>query len=225
MRGPAGRIVLAAVCAAFGILLMVQIRTQGKIVSTKQAETTADQAQIVSNLYDANVALRSEVENLTAQIEKQRDEYGAARAAELASDLAKLRTMNGTVAIAGPGIELEIAADIRVEDVQDLINEFRNAGAEVLALNGDRIGGRTFVASDRGRLVVNGRLVVAPYRFAAIGAPETLDRALTRKGGLLSYLQNTYPGGRLMLTRVEALQIPAVAETPRFAFAHAAPSN
>lgn len=212
MKSRAGQVLLTAVCLLFGVLLMVQFRTQTKIAKSVQTESSADQAQIVSNLYDANLALRNEVATLSRQLEQQRESGAAARIGEMSADLEKLRVVNGRSAAIGPGVELKIAADVRVEDVQDLINELRNAGAEALALNGDRITGRSAVRSDRGAVVLNGRRVAMPYVFEVVGSPDILERALTRKGGLVSYLQNTYPEGQIDVRRADRLVL-AAAET------------
>jgi len=212
MTSRAGQLWLTAVCLLFGVLLMIQFRTQGKIAKSLQTESSADQAQIIGNLYDANVALRNEVASLARQLEQQRDEAAPGRVSELTADLEKLRVVNGTAPTTGPGVELTIAADVRIEDVQDLVNELRNAGAEAVALNGGRITARSALRSDRGQVVLNDRRVVAPYVFDVIGSPEILERAITRKGGLLSYLQNTYPDGQIDIRKAERLDLPA-AET------------
>jgi uncharacterized protein YlxW (UPF0749 family) len=207
-RVSSAQLCLTAVCLVFGILLMVQFRTQGKIAKALTADSSADQAQIVSNLYDANLGLRKEVETLEDQVRQQQDEHGTARVSELMSDLQKFRIVNGTAPASGAGVELTIQADIRAEDLQDLINELRNAGAEAMALNGTRVTVRTAVASDRGAITLNGERLTAPYVFSAIGAPDTLERALTRKGGLISYLQNTYPEGKIDVVKQRAVLLP-----------------
>ena len=218
-RLSSAQLCLTAVCLVFGVLLMVQFRTQGKIAKTLLAESSADQAQIVSNLYDANVALRKEVGALEEQLRQQRDELGIARASEMASDLQKFRVINGTAPARGPGVELTIGADIRAEDLQDLINELRNAGAEALAVNGERVTVRTAVASEGGAIAVNGQRLAAPYVFSAVGAPDTLERALTRKGGLISYLQNTYPDGKIDVVKQATLSLPPATSPATFQLA------
>jgi uncharacterized protein YlxW (UPF0749 family) len=217
------QLLLSAVCLIFGVLLMVQFRTQGKIAKQLVAESSADQAQIIANLYDANVALRKEVDGLARQVRENDETSGAARAAQLAADLRKFRIVNGSVAAIGPGVEISVEADLRPEDVQDLINELRNAGAEALALNGQRLTVRSAVTSDHGAIVVNDRKLIAPYVFSAVGAPDTLERALTRKGGLVSYLQTTYPEGHFSVSKSDKLTLP-VAETTT-AFQVAVPDN
>lgn len=208
-RISSAQLCLTAVCLLFGALLMVQFRTQGKIAKQLVAESSADQAQIVSNLYDSNVALRKEVATLDEQLRKQQDERGAPRVSELMSDLQKFRIVNGSTQATGPGVELTIVADLRPEDLQDLINELRNAGAEALALNGQRITVRSAVASDRAAITLSGQRLTQPYVFAAVGTPDTLERALTRKGGLVSYLQNTYPEGKIEVLKQRQVALPA----------------
>jgi uncharacterized protein YlxW (UPF0749 family) len=195
---------------------MIQFRTQGKIAKNLITESSADQAQIISNLYDANVALRKEVDDLDRQLRNHAEISDQARAGELAADLQKFRIVNGAVPVLGPGIELTIAADVRSEDIIDLINELRNAGAETLALNGVRVTFRSAVRSQHGTIVLDNQELMAPYVFTAIGAPEILERALTRKGGLVSYLQTTYPEGRIDVAKSSRLSLPSAVASASF---------
>ena len=64
---------------------------------------------------------------------------------------------------------------------------------------------RTAVATDRGAIALNGQRLATPYVFSAVGAPDTLERALTRKGGLISYLQNTYPEGKIDVVKQDTV--------------------
>ena len=61
----------------------------------------------------------------------------------------------------------------------------------------------------QGQIVVNETIVEPPFVFRAVGNPETLDRALTRKGGLLAYLKNSYPMATFTLTQQLRLVLPA----------------
>lgn len=220
MKVRPAQIWLTAVCLIFGVLLMVQFRTQRNIAKTVLTESSADQAQIVSNLYDANLALRKEVIQLEEQLAEQSADPNRAVVGELLSELQKLRTVNGVVPVTGTGVDLSIDAGVRAEDVQDLINELRNAGAQALALNGQRITYRTAVTAERGAMLLGGRRLERPYVFEAIGPSDTLERALTRKGGLVSYLQNTYPEGEIVVRKRAQIWLPAVgAEAASFQIA------
>ena len=115
-----------------------------------------------------------------------------------------------------------ITADLRAEDVLDLINELRNAGAEAIALNGERIVLSTPVVATSGGVMVNGVALRPPYLFQAIGNPETLDRALTRRGGLISFLRNTYPQAVITVEQRPLLLLPATHLTYQWRYARPA---
>ena len=215
------QVVLTAVCLVFGVLLMVQFRTQGKIVKTQLAESSADQAQIVSNLYDANVNLRKEVDALEMQLRERSNNPNESGA--LLAELEKYRIVNAVIPATGPGVELVVAGDIRIEDVQDLVNEFRNAGSEALAVNGERITGRTAIVAERNGVAVNGHRISSPFTFNAIGDSDTIERALVRKGGLVGYIQNTYPDAAINVRKLVKLTVPAASSIQSFQFARTQP--
>lgn len=215
MRSRSAQITLTVVCLVFGALLMIQFRTQGKIAKAQLAESAADQAAIISNLYDANVALRQEVVKLTAQEAEYQRSLKQSDLTDLVSDLNRLRVFTGLSEVSGPGIELQVSTRIRPEYVQDLINELRNAGAEAIAVGGQRIATNSAVGTYQGKVVIDGTLVEPPFIFQAIGHPDVLDRALGRKGGLVSYLRNTYPDAEITLTKKSSLTLPMYRGTLR----------
>jgi uncharacterized protein YlxW (UPF0749 family) len=220
MTARPAQLILGAACFVFGLLLMVQFRTQGTIAKMMaQSESASDQTQIISNLYDANVTLRKEVDTLQRQQQDQESGRATARLAQMLTDLEKLRVVNGVEPAVGPGVELTVAADIRAEDVQDLMNELRNAGAEAVALSGMRITARSAITEQRGAVILDGRQLTAPFVFDAVGAPDVLERALSRKGGLVSYLQTTYPEGKIDVAKRDKLALPA--STAGLAFSYA----
>jgi len=139
------------------------------------------------------------------QLRQQRDEHGAARASEMATDLQKYRVVNGTAPAHGPGVELTIGADIRAEDLQDLINELRNAGAEAIAIEDIRVIARTSVGGVPGSLDVDGFLLRDPITIRAIGRPDVLVGSLTRVGGIVAQLGATNPGATVDVSPVDKL--------------------
>ncbi len=215
MRTRSAQLSLTLVCLIFGALLMIQFRTQGKIAKAQLAESAADQTTIISNLYDSNVALRQEVAKLAAQQQEYQRSLEQGDLTDMVSDLNKLRVFTGLSEVSGPGVELRIAGEVQPENVEDLINEFRNAGAEALAVNGERIVVNSAVTTYQGRVVINGTLVESPFVFQAIGQPDTLDRALGRKGGMVSYLRNTYPNAEITLAKQLSLTLPMYKGTPK----------
>ncbi len=204
-----GQISLTVVCLLFGIAVMMQLRTQSRLSQVPVGESSTDLAAIAADLYDSNTTLQKEVDKLlNQQIDNQRSN-GANRNDEVRQEVQRLEAFNGTVPVTGPGIELSVDAALRPVDVQDLLNELRNAGAEAIAIGGQRVVFNTAIGGTPGHVTVNGVEIASPVVFDAIGAPDVLDRALDRKGGMLSYLRTSYPRAQVILAERDSLLLPA----------------
>jgi len=103
-----------------------------------------------------------------------------------------LEVLSGTVAVAGPGIELTIAdPEIMVSATVffDLINELRDAGAEAISVNDARVVANTGISEITGGLQVGDRAVLPTYRVKVIGNATTITTALKIPGGILDVLK------------------------------------
>ncbi|HEX5417465.1 MAG TPA: DUF881 domain-containing protein [Chloroflexota bacterium] len=208
-----GNLVLTAVCLIFGMALMVQLRTESRLHPLGGADGDADLAAIAGDLYDSNTTLREELDQLSAQRNTIASAEEGTRTEEMRGELGQLQAFNGSAPVQGPGIELVVDAPIRPVDLQDLLNEMRNAGAEAISIGNQRVVYSTSVAGSSDQLLVNGKPVARPVVIQATGSPDVLDRALARKGGMVSYLQTSYPAGRITLTQVASLTLPAYTGT------------
>jgi uncharacterized protein YlxW (UPF0749 family) len=113
--------------------------------------------------------------------------------------------------VSGPGVELSLDADLRPVDLLDLLNELRNAGSEAISIGGQRVVYKPGVTGTTGHLFVDDLPVTTPVIIDAIGAPDVLDRALARKGGMLSYLRTSYPRAAITMTTRDSLRLPPFA--------------
>ena len=208
---------LILVCLVLGLLLVIQLRSQHDI---RQAASSADWGFVVADLVDSNLRLRAEVEALQAQLDQFQDVGGGGALLEsLVDEVNHLRVINGLVAVSGPGIELAIEGPISVLDLHDLINELRNAGAEALALNGQRIVAWSAIGSDGEHVTVDGQPVHAPYHLEAIGHAQTLEVALNRPGGLVRLLQQARTGTSIAVNKRDRLTLPVYDQPLRFVYA------
>lgn len=204
-----GQLTLAIVSFLFGIALMMQLRTQNRLRQATTVESSSDLAAIAGDLYDNNTTLRLEVDKLLNQQLTYQESAASNKQDEMRKEVQQLQTFNGVVPVTGPGIELTIDGALRPVDVQDLLNEIRNAGAEAISIGDRRIVYNTSIGGAPGHVTVDGTVVTSPIVFSAIGAPDVLDRALARKGGMLSYLKTAYPNARVDLTEQQTLVLPA----------------
>src|SRR6202035_2141639 len=91
-------------------------------------------------------------------------------------DAAALGVLLGTLPATGPGIDVTVAdpsAKLGPEDLLDVIEELRGAGAEAIQFGSDRVSTSTAFAGNPGAVTVDGMAVNAPYRVIAIGDSNT----------------------------------------------------
>ena len=213
------QITLTVVSFLLGLLLVTQYHTQRQISAGAVTQSSADQAVIISGLVQGNAQLRTEVQALQASLLASEQATGQGNLEAMVTDLNRLRAVNGLVEVAGPGVEVTLDGSVTALDLQDLVNEARNAGAEALALNGHRLVARSVLVGSEGAIVLDGLRLTAPYRLQAVGPAESLERALTRKGGLLALLQYAYPDAMITVAQRPRLVLPLYAGKYEFRYA------
>src|SRR5699024_11126623 len=133
---------------------------------------------------------RAELEGQIADAQASVLEKGEVGSAER---LAAFESAGTGVALSGPGIVLEIEDSAprlaspglgsgtvnRVTDVdlQIAVNGLWAAGAEAVAVNGQRVGPTIAIRSAGSAVLVDFRPLSPPYRITALGEPETLQAA------------------------------------------------
>ncbi len=191
MKSVRSQAILAAVCLVLGILVVTQLRTQ-RMAREDVPSSGTDQATYISQLYESNTELQQQAADLNDELSQYQtsDSSGKSNLETLVHDLQTLRMANGEVEVVGPGVTVVADGDLTVFELQDLVNELRNASAEAIAINGVRVVARSAIVADQGgRITVDRQPVARPYRLDAIGEPDTLLHALQRKGGLIALLE------------------------------------
>ena len=102
-------------------------------------------------------------------------------------ELAEAKTNFGLTAVEGEGVIItlidteELAYD--ADDLLELVNELRDAGAEAISINGQRIVNISDIVTIATRIRVNSKNISSPYEIKAIGDRTYLKSALTIKNG------------------------------------------
>lgn len=215
MRSRSAQVLLALVCFVLGILLVVQFRTQTRLSRQVASLPISEQMQIINNLSQANDQLRAEVAGLQLQLSEYEQTVGKSELDRMVQDINMLRVINGSSEVSGAGVELTIGGTIgprgrlRAEEMHDLINELRDAGAEAIAINNIRLVVNSSFTNSSDGIIVNGdRLLVPPYVIQAIGEPQGLETALKRPGGLITPLTEFYPGVQITIFRKTKIVLP-----------------
>jgi uncharacterized protein YlxW (UPF0749 family) len=215
-----------------GLLLTVAAQ------SLRGRETTAARAraelveQIESRRGVADRQARA-VQELQAQISQaQARSLGAQRQGALARELTVLETAAGGSAVAGPGLRIVLddapsalsdrsgsdprsgpAADegrVLARDLQMVTNGLWEAGAEAVAVNGQRLTARSAIRFAGEAILVNFRPLTRPYTVTAIGSPDRLGTGFADSAGgsYARALQENYGIGVRIETK-ERLTIPS----------------
>ena len=210
MRSRRNSLTIAGVAVILGLLVAVQIRSQG---GGSGLETLSSQelTVLVANLNTRNDQLRTEIATLDQETRAlaASQARGETSLGQLQLDLARVRAWAGLSSVVGPGVRITITGPIAGSAVEDLLNELRNAGAEGIALDDVRLVAGDVVAGPPGQLSVENTALNDPFEAVAIGNAETLIGTLTRSGGIIAQLAATDPDALITVTPVTNLQLPA----------------
>ncbi|MGH3357302.1 MAG: DUF881 domain-containing protein [Nocardioidaceae bacterium] len=214
-RGTRRLLTLSAV-AAFALLLMVAaIQTY-----EQRPQTEVEREALVEQIHereDTIATLQDEIDEAAAEVEAL--EAGASDP-EYDERAANESIAVGLVAVTGPGAEVVVdnAEDfetqpqgrVRDTDLQQLVNGLWNAGAEAIAINGQRITSMTSIRTAGEAITVNYRSLTSPYTVQAIGDMDTLAARFieTDAGTDWSTLANNY-GIQFEVSSVPDLSLPA----------------
>lgn len=211
------RLVLTIICFVLGLSLVAQLR--GRRGQSLAGVPSQDRSVILGGLVVANAELRSEVLKLQGEIQAYDQASERAAVPQMAEELGHMRIVNGHVEVVGPGVEVTVGAGVTVVNLQDILNEVRNVGAEAISLNGQRLAVDSALISDEQGIIVEGVRIEPPFTFQAIGDPTTMSTALNRRGGVLEQLGLYYPGLAIQIKTVPLMDLPARSKSKQFALA------
>jgi uncharacterized protein YlxW (UPF0749 family) len=172
-------IIFSLIAIGLGFLIVIQLRSQAAVARTLAAQDDTSVALLINDLNRANNQLLQQSAALAEQQTQlhQALTSGGADSKALSKELTTLRELNGAVAVHGPGLEIRIQGPVMDFELQDALNNLRNAGAEAISLNGYRIIGSTPVVSRGDILMIAGHAVGTPLVLLVIGDAEQLGPA------------------------------------------------
>lgn len=213
------QVIVGLLCLLLGVSIAAQVR-QGD-----DALEGSSQQELVRLLDESGRhAADLEVENaeldrtLEALRSGQEDDVAARNAAQ--ERLEDLEIIAGTVPAHGRGVVVTLAdpgGGLRASTLLGVIQELRNAGAEVIQIGDVRVVASTAITTDaEGRLLVDGTALRAPFVIRAIGDPAVMEPALRIPGGAADSVAGD--GGTLAATAEDDVRIRATVElgTPEY---------
>jgi uncharacterized protein YlxW (UPF0749 family) len=214
-------VAVVAFAAIAGFLVVGQLQGDRQVPNQLEAENEGDLARILSGLNDEADALQAELAELRVQLNELRrsTESDAAAAQAIDQQIRSLEVLAGTSPVTGPGIIVTItdpSDNLTYDAMIDIVQELRDAGAEAIAINNERVGVATAFAERDGRVTVNGRALSAPYRVFAIGQAATLEGGLKIPGGAVDALTALGKDVKVEIAKQARVDVPALSRPPEF---------
>ena len=128
--------------------------------------------------------------------------------------IASKEVLLGTTDVHGEGSVININDGndlIHQEDIVILLDELKNAGAEAISVNEQRIISNTYVYCDGSVILIDGVKIGNPFVIKAIGDSETIYGAITRNKGYVATL--TKDGIQVDVQKSEELEISKTNKT------------
>ena len=177
----------AVVIAVFGLLVTIAAVQTSRNASVNDASRVTLIRQItgerdrVSSLQDQIVRMRERNVGLQERLDQM-----TSTAQTTVARMRRLETNTGFVAVSGPGVRATVddapngdpAQAVRDEDLALLVDGLWSAGAEAIAINGQRLTTLSAIRNSGPAIHVNGRPLAPPYTVLAIGDTRTLQADL-----------------------------------------------
>jgi uncharacterized protein YlxW (UPF0749 family) len=208
--------VLAGVlCAMLGFALVVQVRqAAGADLNSMRQQ---DLVRILDEVTNRGDALANESADLT----RERDQLLSGSDRRQAALDALRRSaetqgiLTGRLPAEGPGVVVTLTEPdglIKPVTMLDVLEELRNAGAEAISLNGQRVTASSAFTGTAGSVQIDGVVLASPYVWKAIGDPDTIDVALQIPGGAMAQVRNN--GGEGEVEQQDDVKITALRVIP-----------
>ncbi len=239
-RIPSWQVTLGLALFALGFLVAAQLRSEApRVRYTSQerpplVETALGLQAQQEGLKNQLFALRAQIQDLEG-----RGQGNAELVRQLNDDLDAARAAAGLIALQGTGVVFQLGdstnqplagtneADylVNAADIRVLVEELWLAGAEAIAVNGERVTAATAMLDIGGSVLVNSAYLAPPYQVSAIG-PADLYAQLSQADGFREFVQARAEafGIKISYAELPDVVVPAYAGTINVRYARPEPN-
>lgn len=223
-RATRAQLLAGVLCAVLGFAVVVQVRQAG---DSDLADLRTDD---LVRLLDETSTRADQLQREASDLQSQRDRLESGSSSRQAAlDAARRNAamqgiLSGRLPAEGPGVRISLQdpnGTVRPVTMLNMLEELRNAGAEAMQLNGQRITASSAFTGATGAIQLDGTTLTAPYVWLVIGDPDTISTALEIPGGALAYVRND--GGSGDVATVQHVVVDALRDVPDPRFATLAP--
>ncbi len=210
MKKYGGVILVGFLALLIGLVISIQISTTqgadpGGLIPLAKAQ--GFEVELKKVRAEKEVILQ-ELNALEAKMEeiKKNSADGDTVVAELVSEVDKYKMSAGLVDVKGPGVIITITDPVADNEYGDaysvimynyelllsMVNKLKEAGAEAISINGQRIISRTEISLAGDNVNINAVPTAPPYIIKAIGNPDTIEATLTIRFGIVEQMKSRY---------------------------------
>ena len=202
-------LILGIMCLLLTLGTVIQIKTvsgTGTTISTNAKENELrDSVLKAKEKYDNLYEELERIEN-QLEIERTNSTQNNTELTELENTIKQGNKILGLSEVTGHGLIITVDDNDKIAlndwifdpnwlivhdtDLINIINELKNAGAEAISINDQRIVTTSAIECDGNVIKINGVKIGAPFEIKAIGFPETLIN-IDRFGGYTQILRET----------------------------------
>lgn len=208
-------------CALLGYGYVIQLNNTRSAYETMSEEELTRLISETSNQIQQQEQRRDELQEQLNSLQEASDkQQEAQRIAEQNEQTSGI--LSGRLPAEGEGVTIRVThGSIEAVDAAtmfSLIEELRNAGAEVIAINDVRVITQTYIADGEDGLICDGQTLSSPYVIKAIGDSQNLQNAVNIAGGVGSRLKVKF-GADVDVTSSDLVKIDEVASVPQYRYA------
>ena len=223
------QVTVALLLALVGFAAVTQVITND-VDDTYAGLRQQDLIDVLNGLADTTQRAQAEIERLEEARDDLQSDTNARQAAleQAQADAETLSVLAGVVPVTGPGLRItieEVNGPVGIGPFIDMVQALRTAGAEAMQVNGEvRLVAQSAFEDETGGILVDGRLLSAPYVVDVIGDPAALGAALQFPDGPED--QFARDGiAELTFEELKALDIEAVRELTEAQYAEGVPGQ
>lgn len=217
---------LGIVCLILTICISIQIRT------IEKSNKTVSKTFTENSLRDEVLKWKEKYDNISARLDSAEKNLAKIReeatkddtdASEKEKQISLNNNLLGITNLVGQGVEITLKDDpnatresigiyddisehiIHDADLRFIVNELKNAGAEAISINGQRLVNTTAITCIGNVIQVNDERITSPFVIKAIGFPESLA-GIDRPGGYIEYLKEK--GIVINIKKLNSVEIP-----------------
>lgn len=237
MKNKAGVLVVGVLALLIGLIISVQIGTNassdvGGLIPVAKAAGLEQQLKQVRAEKETVTQEYLDLEAQLKDIEKENTSENALMQS-MTSDLEKYKMSAGVVDVKGPGVIITVDDPVPTEEnpgdgystimlrydlLLGLVNKLKDAGAEAISINGQRIITSTEISLAGDNVNINTIPTAPPYTIKAIGNASTIESTLTIRYGIVETMRNNYQL-QVDIAKKKEIMIPRYSGVIKFRYA------